>query len=103
MPHPAADPAMLPRILPQKRFTVETPFARRYRLATSRAAREGAARAAPFAIAPSRCNRCGSCLDLGCPAISDVGEEALSIDPAACIGCGLCAPLCRARAMGDPR
>lgn len=100
MPHPAADPAMLPRILPQKIFVAETPFARRYRLAVIRAAGDGAARAAaPLAIAPSRCNRCGACLNLGCPAISDVGAEALSIDPAACIGCGACAPLCRARAI----
>ncbi len=99
MPHPAADPAMLPRILPQKRFAAETPFARRYRLAASRASRAGAGATSPCAIASSRCNRCGSCLDLGCPAISDVGDEALFIDPAACIGCGACAPLCRARAI----
>lgn len=54
----------------------------------------------PLAIAPSRCNRCGACLGLGCVAISDPGGEALAIDPAACTGCGLCAPLCRSRAIG---
>lgn len=60
----------------------------------------GAPRAAPLAILASRCNRCGSCLGLGCPAISDQGGEALEIDPAVCTGCGRCAPLCRARAIG---
>jgi TPP-dependent indolepyruvate ferredoxin oxidoreductase alpha subunit len=61
----------------------------------------GAGRSAPLAIAPSRCNRCGACLGLGCPAISDPGEDALAIDAAVCTGCGACAPLCRARAIGE--
>jgi TPP-dependent indolepyruvate ferredoxin oxidoreductase alpha subunit len=60
----------------------------------------GEARQAPLAIHAARCNRCGACLGLGCPAISDVGAEAMVVDPAACTGCGLCAPLCRARAIG---
>ncbi len=59
-----------------------------------------APRTAPLAIAPSSCNRCGACLGLGCPAISDVGGEAMLIDPATCTGCRLCAPLCRGRAIG---
>jgi len=59
----------------------------------------GAPTAAPFAIAASRCNRCGACLALGCPAISDAGGEVLEIDATTCTGCGLCAPLCRARAL----
>lgn len=54
----------------------------------------------PLAIAASRCNRCGACLSLGCPAISDEGGDALVVDPSVCTGCGLCAPLCRARAIG---
>ncbi len=58
----------------------------------------GAPRSAPFAIAPSRCNRCGACLALGCPAVSDPGGDAMVI-AAACTGCGRCAPLCRARAI----
>jgi TPP-dependent indolepyruvate ferredoxin oxidoreductase alpha subunit len=58
-----------------------------------------AARRAPLLIAARRCNRCGHCLALGCPAISDLGGEALEVDPAACTGCGLCAPLCRSRAI----
>ncbi len=59
----------------------------------------GAPRAAALAIDPSRCNRCGACLGLACPAISDPGGEALAIDPSVCTGCGLCAPLCRPRAI----
>jgi len=57
-------------------------------------------RGPPVAIAASRCNRCGACLSLGCPAISDAGGEAMIVDPGVCSGCGLCAPLCRARAIG---
>jgi len=55
---------------------------------------------APLSIEERRCNRCGSCLKLACPSIADVGGEALVIDEATCTGCGLCAPLCRARAIG---
>ena len=58
-----------------------------------------APRAPPFAIEPARCNRCGACLSLGCPAIEDVGGDAMVIDPAVCVGCGRCAPLCRGRAI----
>jgi TPP-dependent indolepyruvate ferredoxin oxidoreductase alpha subunit len=61
---------------------------------------ESAPRRAPLAVAEARCNRCGACLALGCPAIEDAGGEGLSIDPARCTGCGLCGPLCRARAIG---
>jgi len=57
-------------------------------------------RAAPFAIDPARCNRCGACLSLGCAAIEDLGGDAMVIDPAVCVGCGRCAPMCRGRAIG---
>jgi len=53
---------------------------------------------APHRVSPARCNRCGACLRLGCPAASD-GPEAVVIDPAVCAGCGLCAQVCRARAI----
>lgn len=61
----------------------------------------GAPRAAPLVVDASRCNRCGSCLALACPALSD-GGEATRVDPAACTGCGRCAPLCRSRALVAP-
>jgi len=60
----------------------------------------GAGRALPFAVDPARCNRCGSCLTLACPAITDGGGESMVVDAATCSGCGLCAPLCRSRALG---
>jgi hypothetical protein len=59
-----------------------------------------APRRPPLAVAEARCNRCGSCLTLGCPPLTDPGGEALVIDAATCTGCGRCAPLCRARAIG---
>jgi TPP-dependent indolepyruvate ferredoxin oxidoreductase alpha subunit len=62
----------------------------------------GRARQPPVAVEPRRCNRCGACLSLACPAITDVGGEAVVVDPGTCSGCGLCAPLCRAGAIGAP-
>jgi TPP-dependent indolepyruvate ferredoxin oxidoreductase alpha subunit len=87
VPIPSEEAAMLPRILPRVR-RVDEP--------SGLACAPGEA---PFAIAPSRCNRCGACLRLGCEAISDVGGEALVIDAAACTGGGECASLCRGRAI----
>ncbi len=59
-----------------------------------------APRLPPLAVAEARCNRCGGCLTLGCPAIGDPGGEAMVIEAATCTGCGSCVPLCRARAIG---
>jgi TPP-dependent indolepyruvate ferredoxin oxidoreductase alpha subunit len=59
-----------------------------------------ARRVAALAVLPARCNRCGACLALGCPAISDAGGEAMVVDRAVCTGCGLCTSLCRSRALG---
>jgi Pyruvate/2-oxoacid:ferredoxin oxidoreductase delta subunit len=60
----------------------------------------GASRGAPLVVEARLCNRCGACLSLACPAISDDGEEAMGVDAAICTGCGRCAPLCRSRALG---
>lgn len=59
----------------------------------------GAPRAPPLAVLPSRCNRCGACLRLGCPALSDPGGDAMAVDAAICTGCSRCAPLCRSGAL----
>ncbi len=58
----------------------------------------GAQHDAPLAVDASLCNRCGSCLTLACPALSDGGESTW-VDPAVCTGCGRCTPLCRSRAL----
>ncbi|MDR2514120.1 MAG: indolepyruvate ferredoxin oxidoreductase subunit alpha [Christensenellaceae bacterium] len=47
----------------------------------------------PLRVKAEACIRCGACLRIGCPAIS-MGQGGLSIDPALCVGCGLCAGLC---------
>jgi len=59
-----------------------------------------APRAAPLHVEARLCNRCGACLSLACPAISDDGEESMGVDAGICTGCGRCAPLCRSRALG---
>ena len=60
----------------------------------------GASGGAPLLVEARLCNRCGACLSLACPAISDDGEEAMRVDAGICAGCGRCAPLCRSRALG---
>jgi len=44
-----------------------------------------------------RCNLCGLCFEIGCPAIAP-GEDAVSITDA-CTGCGLCIEVCRRGAL----
>ena len=45
-----------------------------------------------------RCNLCGICLDVGCPALAP-DEIAMAIADT-CTGCGLCIELCRRGALG---
>lgn len=47
----------------------------------------------PFTVDTDLCAQCRDCLDIGCPAISALGEE-VSIDAEVCIGCGVCAQVC---------
>ncbi|MBI2868329.1 MAG: indolepyruvate ferredoxin oxidoreductase subunit alpha [Chloroflexi bacterium] len=44
-----------------------------------------------------KCDDCGACLRLGCPAIQK--NERLFIEETMCIGCGVCAQLCARRAI----
>ncbi|MCF6215864.1 MAG: indolepyruvate ferredoxin oxidoreductase subunit alpha [Emcibacter sp.] len=50
-------------------------------------------------VASKDCNACQGCMNLGCPALiwSDEwyeGRHIVKIDPAACIGCSMCAQFC---------
>ena len=47
-----------------------------------------------------RCNLCGLCIDLGCPAIV-AGESAVSITDD-CTGCGVCVAVCARGALTEP-
>ncbi|MGB9660936.1 MAG: indolepyruvate ferredoxin oxidoreductase subunit alpha [Moorellaceae bacterium] len=51
-----------------------------------------------YRVESAYCVSCRSCLDLGCPALSF--EETAVIDEVQCNGCGLCAQVCPAEAIG---
>jgi indolepyruvate ferredoxin oxidoreductase alpha subunit len=56
-------------------------------------------RAGKVKILPDKCNLCKLCITLtGCQAIG-IGETAITIDPALCYGCGLCAAVCNREAI----
>jgi indolepyruvate ferredoxin oxidoreductase, alpha subunit len=44
-----------------------------------------------------RCNLCGLCLDVGCPAIVPAEDTVTITD--ACTGCGLCVEVCKRKAL----
>ena len=48
-----------------------------------------------------RCNLCGLCLELGCPAVA-AGDEAVEIT-SDCTGCGVCLAVCARGAISRPR
>jgi indolepyruvate ferredoxin oxidoreductase alpha subunit len=69
-------------------------------------------RRSPVRLQEDRCTGCGSCTDVGCPAISVTrrdkqvkpGGQAVdltfvAIDSAICTGCGMCAAICGANAI----
>ncbi len=52
----------------------------------------GKIKAEPFVIT-DRCKQCKACLKIGCPSIS-YQNGVVSIDPNACVGCGVCSQIC---------
>lgn len=48
----------------------------------------------PLKVNPDKCKGCKSCMKIGCPAVSFADKRA-KIDPSICVGCGLCAQMCR--------
>jgi indolepyruvate ferredoxin oxidoreductase alpha subunit len=59
-------------------------------------------RAAPRAVDTERCNQCGVCLLIGCPAIQS-GNGQVFIDVALCAGsaCTICQQICPRQAIGE--
>ena len=52
----------------------------------------------PMSVAREVCNDCGLCLRLACPALVKRGEEVVILEEA-CLGCGVCAQVCRHEAI----
>ena len=48
----------------------------------------------PMKIDPDKCKGCRACMKIGCPCISFADKKA-KIDASTCVGCGLCAQMCK--------
>jgi indolepyruvate ferredoxin oxidoreductase alpha subunit len=53
----------------------------------------------PIVFEPDDCNRCKLCYDLGCPGIEWSDETGPIIDALQCVGCEMCAELCKPDAL----
>ena len=60
------------------------------------------AKSTPYKVDEDECIGCFDCLDVGCPAISILEDEAV-IDSEMCIGCGVCAQVCPQGAISEGR
>ncbi|GHV49588.1 indolepyruvate oxidoreductase subunit IorA [Synergistales bacterium] len=54
--------------------------------------------APPLKIDAEKCKSCKSCMKIGCPALS-INNKQLTINAEQCVGCGVCAQLCKFGAM----
>jgi indolepyruvate ferredoxin oxidoreductase alpha subunit len=54
-------------------------------------------KAGEIVVDDERCNLCGLCLDIGCPALAP-GEDSVAVTDV-CTGCGLCIEVCRRGAL----
>ena len=50
-------------------------------------------------IDPERCNGCGLCLRIGCPALYRVSDDEVRINPLLCTGCTVCQQVCARQAI----
>ncbi|MBR6955294.1 MAG: indolepyruvate ferredoxin oxidoreductase subunit alpha [Clostridia bacterium] len=53
---------------------------------------------APLRVNPDKCVGCKQCMRIGCPAVS-IKEGKARVDETLCVGCGVCAQLCRMDAL----
>jgi indolepyruvate ferredoxin oxidoreductase alpha subunit len=53
----------------------------------------------PFAVEKEKCDACGECVRLGCPAISRDDAGGAVIDAPQCVGCRQCVQVCRCGAI----
>ncbi len=53
----------------------------------------------PLRIHPDKCKNCKACMKLGCPAIEQRAKS-VTIEPAQCVGCGMCEQTCKFGAIG---
>lgn len=58
-----------------------------------------AARGPAYWVDPQRCNGCGLCFSIGCPAILKTPEGKAEIDGLLCAACDLCAQVCARKAI----
>ena len=57
----------------------------------------------PPACTVEDCGKCGMCFRLGCPAIEKQADGSAKINASLCVGCGLCAKVCRFGAIKEGR
>ena len=55
-------------------------------------------KAAPLTVDLDKCNGCGLCMRIGCPALVKRGDK-VAIDRTQCVGCRVCTQLCHRDAL----